>query len=382
MEYVGTIAGTGDILQRKNEITGEFTARYINHILNYNIGILGGVLSEFQYEDGDNKFIIKGGMASVYGYVGQLETESEFEIAPPSANDRYYYIYLDFDLRNTIKKFAISIKDNGNNESWTPIQDNLKNNKNGQYQLPIYKIKIDADAQKTITDLRNIKKNIENSTNALYADNYSNNGTIKEKFDSIENNINYRKLYQDFFEITVAMSWDTSENKAITYAFDNNFSKAENQNSVNRYASSFICQGVISKGTFLNQKNDKKVYLIHNAHTRNICKESNVNRTSTTNSIWVAFYQNDNTEFNSKILPPSNFKIIAECKNNISQSIGNADKVIEYNAILSINDSMNGVRLDSSLNMVFYKYAINNFSTFKKYTIGGVDTEVSWTIVI
>ena len=163
-EYRGVIAGTGNAVTGINEISGGLTARYLYNILGYSSGVLKDALSEFNMTYTNLTFSVSGGQAVAYGYIGEITTTSEFTFTAPSANSKYYFVYLDFDLRETIKKFAVSYYDNSNSDVWSPRQDNLANNEAGRFQLPIYKIKIDSDNTITVTDLREIKQIVKEAT--------------------------------------------------------------------------------------------------------------------------------------------------------------------------------------------------------------------------
>lgn len=163
-EYRGVIAGTGNAVTGINEISGGLTARYLYNILGYSSGVLKDALSEFNMTYTNLTFSVAGGQAVAYGYIGEITTTSEFTFTAPSANSKYYFVYLDFDLRETIKKFAVSYYDNNNSDVWSPRQDNLSNNEVGRFQLPIYKIKIDSDNTITVTDLREIKQIVKDAT--------------------------------------------------------------------------------------------------------------------------------------------------------------------------------------------------------------------------
>lgn len=163
-EYRGVIAGTGNAVTGINEISGGLTARYLYNILGYSSGVLKDALSEFNMTYTNLTFSVAGGQAVAYGYIGEITTTSEFTFTAPSANSKYYFVYLDFDLRETIKKFAVSYYDNSNSDVWSPRQDNLANNDVGRFQLPIYKIKIDSDNTITVTDLREIKQIVKDAT--------------------------------------------------------------------------------------------------------------------------------------------------------------------------------------------------------------------------
>lgn len=162
-EYRGVIAGTGNAVTGINEISGGLTARYLYNILGYSSGVLKDALSEFNMTYTNLTFSVAGGQAVAYGYIGEITTTSEFTFTAPSANSKYYFVYLDFDLRETIKKFAVSYYDNSNSDVWSPRQDNLANNEVGRFQLPIYKIKIDSDNTITVTDLREIKQTVKDA---------------------------------------------------------------------------------------------------------------------------------------------------------------------------------------------------------------------------
>lgn len=163
-EYRGVIAGTGNAGTGINEISGGLTARYLYNILGYSSGVLKNALNEFDMTYTNLTFSVAGGQAVAYGYIGEITTTSEFTFTAPSANSKYYFVYLDFDLRETIKKFAVSYYDNSNSDVWSPRQDNLANNDVGRFQLPIYKIKIDSDNTITVTDLREIKQIVKDAT--------------------------------------------------------------------------------------------------------------------------------------------------------------------------------------------------------------------------
>lgn len=180
-EYRGVIAGTGDAVTGINEISGGLTARYLYNILGYSSGVLKDALSEFNMTYTNLTFSVAGGQAVAYGYIGEITTTSEFTFTAPSANSKYYFVYLDFDLRETIKKFAVSYYDNSNSDVWSPRQDNLANNEAGRFQLPIYKIKIDSDNTITVTDLREIKQIVKEASIAAISEATKINGEELKK---------------------------------------------------------------------------------------------------------------------------------------------------------------------------------------------------------
>lgn len=133
------------------------------------------------------------GMATAYGYDIQSESDVSFTASAPSADVKYVFIYLSWDLSNPVQADGeIDIHDNGAGAEWQPeYQDNLITNPLGKYQMPLYRLKINAAGQVEATakwsDLQvdtivgvSHATNAENSTEAKYPEGGDRSKTIKE----------------------------------------------------------------------------------------------------------------------------------------------------------------------------------------------------------
>lgn len=133
------------------------------------------------------------GMATAYGYDIQSESDVSFTATAPSADVKYVFIYLSWDLSNPVQADGeIDIHDNGAGAEWQPeYQDNLITNPLGKYQMPLYRLKINTAGQveaiakwsdlqvDTITGVTHAT-NAENATEAKYPEGGTHDKTINE----------------------------------------------------------------------------------------------------------------------------------------------------------------------------------------------------------
>lgn len=133
------------------------------------------------------------GMATAYGYDIQSESDVSFTATAPSADVKYVFIYLSWDLSNPVQADGeIDIHDNGAGAEWQPeYQDNLITNPLGKYQMPLYRLKINTSGQveatakwsdlqvDTITGVIHAT-NAENATEAKYPGGGTHDKTINE----------------------------------------------------------------------------------------------------------------------------------------------------------------------------------------------------------
>ena len=155
------------------------------------IGVMNVLPNNFKITGNNISSIGVGeGMASAYGYDlrnGQSQTLSG---TPAASGNKYYFIIAEFDLTSIPAVFRIKLHDNGTGASYTPTpQDNLITSPNGKYNMALYRLTVNTSG--AITETQNWAalgvKTISYTHKSEYADNYTDDGNLKTKFDSIDN---------------------------------------------------------------------------------------------------------------------------------------------------------------------------------------------------
>ena len=161
--YSGKISGTGVSATRLNELTADEIATLRNYIIGWDSGVVTG----FDETHTTDKVEISSGLMFAYGYLGYLPQSVKFYFNPTAAT-QYHFIYGEFDKSTIPNTFIIKVK---NNQGGSEPNDNtfrkdvLSVVKTGVYQLPLYRITLNADGIASVTDLRVERTHIKNVDN-------------------------------------------------------------------------------------------------------------------------------------------------------------------------------------------------------------------------
>lgn len=205
-----SVAAAGNSVENINLINARFQAEALRALRGKDCGVLDNSFystadtrgatrdqnAEFMWKltatDVQN-ITVGRGMATAYGYDIQSESDVSFTATAPSADVKYVFIYLSWDLSNPVQADGeIDIHDNGAGAEWQPeYQDNLITNPLGKYQMPLYRLKINTAGQveaiakwsdlqvDTITGVTHAT-NAENATEAKYPEGGTRDKTINE----------------------------------------------------------------------------------------------------------------------------------------------------------------------------------------------------------
>lgn len=210
-----TVAAAGNAEQGKNLINARFMAEALRQLRGYDVGVLDNSFYSATYPSGKSRtsnankmwkittsisgdIAIGPGMATAYGY--DIQSEGTIHLNAGSAiAGQYIFVYLEWNLSNPdLAVGKIDLYNNGTAASWTPSpQDNLINNPAGIYRLPLYRLyknsngtfsSVKWDSLGVITIVNTLRaKYADNADVAQKAKDYdTSNGTIKTKFDSVE----------------------------------------------------------------------------------------------------------------------------------------------------------------------------------------------------
>lgn len=141
-EYEGNVAGIGNVISRKNEMTGDMVAPFRRFCVGQDIAIIKNPGNDFDYSVEKNILRITPGMCVIYGYVCWCH-EKEFSILPAAA-ENYYYVYIRVDKSVVPNRVEVLLKNNYARKDLDENslrQDVLSAIKTGVFELPLYLFK-------------------------------------------------------------------------------------------------------------------------------------------------------------------------------------------------------------------------------------------------
>ena len=245
-----SVAAAGNAEENINLINARFQAEALRVLRGYDAGVLDNSFYATAKPRGDERdanadfmwkltgtnasdIAIGRGMATAYGYDIQSESTVHLTATPPSAGDKYVFVYLEWDLENPVEAAGkIDIHDNGSSESWTPPrQDNLITSPLGVYQMPLYRLKINTEGNITSTQswstmgVKTVGSPLyaiyagraADSDNADYAKGETGNTTIKSHIDTIYNRLNQLGFKQASISITKSGYIDAANTKIYQF---------------------------------------------------------------------------------------------------------------------------------------------------------------------
>ena len=160
------VMGSGDQETQQNIIVPPIFAEMFRFLLGRDVCLLqSGFFSDTSSNEVYNKpkeygrnfdidargadyITIDKGLALIYGYFVYNDTMHTFSVQPPSAGNKFVWIYIRLDLSNTsVADCTLDIFDKGNDSGyWDEAEvDNLIVNPNGKYVLPLYRVEIQPD---------------------------------------------------------------------------------------------------------------------------------------------------------------------------------------------------------------------------------------------
>lgn len=232
--------GSGNELDGYNKIQAKNDARIKRNTRGFETGILDmsfqgdtetrvpNAAESFQLTATTNQNITLGkGIATCYGFDLVVDGLILFDtIAPPAVNEKYIFIYLEWNLANPdSNEFNVGTWDNGTGTTWTPAeQDNLANVPNGKYRLPLYRLTISSNGNITGTQnyatlgvqTYNGTQNTNYAQTALKYDNKDDtvDGSIAKKFREVldyqaETDIKWYEQKHTYLSLSIWNSTDT-----------------------------------------------------------------------------------------------------------------------------------------------------------------------------
>lgn len=141
-EYEGNVAGIGNVISRKNEMTGDIVASFRRFCIGQDIAIIKKPGNDFDYSVEKNTLRITSGMCVIYGYVCWCP-EKEFSILPPAV-ENYYCVYIRVDKSVIPNRVEVLLKNNYTRKDFDENslrQDVLSATKTGVFELPLYLFK-------------------------------------------------------------------------------------------------------------------------------------------------------------------------------------------------------------------------------------------------
>ena len=177
------LKGIGDRASGRNEILPQFDARIMYFLIGNQNGIVNGELNSFAFQSVDRGVRIRSGFMQAWGYFAMLDTDVQFNFVMPSAAAQFVQIFAEIDLSRVPQVFEIRTTAPSNSNSFSAVQNNLRTNPHGRFQLWLYTAQLNTNGTITFTDRRTY---INKISDAITAENFTTAGGIATRFTGVD----------------------------------------------------------------------------------------------------------------------------------------------------------------------------------------------------